>query len=85
MMEFIGWLGGVMLAVCSLPAALSVYRKGNADGMDSTFLHLWAWGEIFTLIYTAHKAPDAMPLLFNYAMNIIGLAIIFRYKIRRRD
>lgn len=79
MIDAVGWLGGTMLAICSLPAAFSVYKKGNAEGLDSAFLHLWAWGEILTLSYVVVKAPE-WPLLFNYGLNIIGLSIIFWFK-----
>jgi uncharacterized protein with PQ loop repeat len=79
MIEIVGWLGGVAFAVSSLPAAFSVYKRGNTEGMDSLFLHLWAWGEILTLSYVLIKAPE-WPLLFNYGVNLIGLSVIFWFK-----
>ena len=81
-MEIIGWIGAILFAACGIPQAWECYRTGNARGLAWGFLILWFFGEIFTVAYILPKWD--LPLLFNYAVNFVVLAIIFRYKIWER-
>jgi uncharacterized protein with PQ loop repeat len=78
-----GWVGGILLAFCGIPQALHCYRKGNAEGIDWVFLMVWLGGELLTIAYVFPKQD--LPLLFNYAMNIVLLLIIVRYKVWPRN
>lgn len=78
-MEFIGWLGGVLLAICGAPLAWDAWKKGRVDdGVNWLFLNLWFWGEVAVLIYVI---PQLLwPLIANYSFNIVLIAIIMYYK-----
>jgi uncharacterized protein with PQ loop repeat len=78
-MEIIGWIGGICLSLCALPQAIKVYREKNADGTSHLMLWLWMFGEILTLIYVLF-AKFSLPLILNYSLNIVFVAVIFYYK-----
>jgi len=78
-MEWLGWLGGVLLALCGLPQSIRSYLDGHSDGISWGLILLWFFGEIFTLLYVIPKGH--LPLIFNYVGNIIFVGIIIRYKI----
>lgn len=80
MMDYIGWIGGILLAFCGLPQAWESYKTKSAAGLTWGFLGLWGIGEIFTIIYIIPKWH--WPLIFNYTANIIFISIIVYYKIR---
>jgi uncharacterized protein with PQ loop repeat len=79
-MEYIGWIGSILLAFCGLPQAVESYKTKNSDGLTWGFLGMWGMGEIFTIIYILPKWH--WPLIFNYTANIIFIAIILYYKIK---
>jgi len=79
MMEFIGWAGSILLAFCGLPQAIESYKTKNSDGLTWGFLIMWGVGELFTIVYIIPKMH--LPLIFNYAANIIFISIIVYYKI----
>jgi uncharacterized protein with PQ loop repeat len=79
MMDFVGYLGSICLAICSLPQCIMSIRQGHSEGISKGFLLLWSLGEVFTLIYILPKAD--IPLLLNYSANIIFLIIIWKYKL----
>lgn len=81
-MEYIGWIGSILLAFCGLPQAIESYRTKNSDGLTWSFLSMWGAGEIMTVIYILPKWH--WPLIFNYTANIIFIAIILYYKIKPR-
>jgi uncharacterized protein with PQ loop repeat len=79
-MEYIGWIGSILLAFCGLPQAIESYKTKNSDGLTWGFLGMWGMGEIFTIIYILPKWH--WPLIFNYTANIIFIAIILYYKLK---
>ena len=80
MMEYIGWIGSILLAFCGLPQAVESYKTKNSDGLTWGFLGMWGMGEIFTIIYILPKWH--WPLIFNYTANIIFISIILYYKLK---
>jgi uncharacterized protein with PQ loop repeat len=80
MMEYIGWIGSILLAFCGLPQAIESWKTKNSDGLTWGFLGMWGMGEIFTIIYIIPKWH--WPLIFNYTANIIFISIILYYKIK---
>ena len=78
MLETIGWLGGIMLAICGLPQAIKSFREKNSHGISWIFLYLWFFGELLTLVYVVPKGY--LPILVNIIANIIFISIIFYYK-----
>lgn len=81
-MEYIGWIGGILLAFCGLPQAWESVKSGHSRGLTWSFLIMWGVGEIFTIIYIIPKWH--WPLIFNYTANIIFISIIAYYKIKPR-
>jgi len=79
MMDLLGWIGGLCLAVCALPQAVKVYKEKNADGTSHAMLWLWMIGEVCTLLYIVF-ANFSYPLFINYSLNIVFVAVIFYYK-----
>lgn len=78
MIEFIGWLGGTLLAACVLPQTLKVYRDQKVEGLSFTMLMFWYVGEICMLIYVFQTSVvlDVLPLILNYGINTLCLTYI---------
>jgi uncharacterized protein with PQ loop repeat len=81
-MEYIGWVGSILLAFCGLPQAIESFKTKNSDGLTWGFLIMWGVGELFTIVYIIPKWH--WPLIFNYTANIIFISIITYYKIKPR-
>lgn len=78
--EILGWLGSICLAICGIPQAWQSYKDKNSDGISWGFILLWAFGEVFALAYVYDKLD--LPLVLNYATNILILGVILYYKIK---
>lgn len=83
MLEIIGWLGSICLAISGLPQAWMSYKDRHSRGISWSFILLWAFGEIFALGYVWDKLD--LPLITNYVTNILVLAVIMYYKINPKD
>lgn len=77
--EFLGWAGSILLAFCALPQAVESWRRGSSIGVTWGLLLMWGIGEVLTFIYVLPKME--IPLLFNYAANMIFLIVIAYFKI----
>jgi uncharacterized protein with PQ loop repeat len=78
-METLGWIGSILLAFCGLPQAIESWQTKNSDGLTWGLLSMWFAGEVFTFIYILPKMD--LPLIFNYAANLIFLSVIIYYKL----
>lgn len=78
-LQLLGWTGGILFALCSVPQVILTYRQGNAHGLSWGFLLMWTFGELFTTIYVWPKQD--WPLLFNYFFNLLCLFVILWYKL----
>lgn len=83
MLEIIGWLGSICLAISGLPQAWMSYKERNSRGISWSFLLLWSFGEIFALAYVWDKLD--LPLITNYVTNLLVLGVILYYKINPGD
>jgi len=81
--EILGWLGSICLAICGIPQAWQSIKDKHSHGISWGFVLLWAFGEIFALAYVYDKLD--LPLLLNYATNILILAVILYYKISPKN
>ena len=81
--EILGWLGSICLAICGIPQAWQSFKDKHSHGISWGFVLLWAFGEIFALAYVYDKLD--LPLLLNYATNILILAVILFYKINPKN
>ena len=77
-MEFIAWVGSILLAVCAVPQAIKSFKEKNADSLSALFLIFWGVGEVLVLIYVTDLRDWA--LMFNYSANVVLIVIIARYK-----
>lgn len=77
--EAIGWIGSTLFALCGLPQAVSSWRHKNSDGLTWTFLLMWLGGEVLTIIYVS-STSGSLPLLVNYYLNAMFLAVIIWFK-----
>lgn len=81
--EILGWLGSICLAICGIPQAWQSIKDKHSHGISWGFVLLWSFGEIFALAYVYDKLD--LPLLLNYATNILILAVILYYKIKPQN
>lgn len=81
--EILGWLGSICLAICGIPQAWQSIKDKHSHGISWGFVLLWAFGEIFALAYVYDKLD--LPLLLNYATNILILAVILYFKINPKN
>lgn len=80
MIELLGYLGGIIFAICALPQSIQSYKEGHSRGVNALFLWLWLFGELITFIYVYLKHGVDIPLFLNYTVNIILILFIIRYK-----
>ena len=81
--EILGWLGSICLAICGIPQAWQSFKDKHSHGISWGFVLLWAFGEVFALAYVYDKLD--LPLLLNYATNILILAVILYYKVKPQN
>ena len=79
MMETIGFMGSVLLAICGVPELVRTI-KDNKCHLGWNFLLLWFGGELFMLIYILPM--NDLPLLLNYIFNTLLLLVMLFYKIK---
>jgi uncharacterized protein with PQ loop repeat len=85
MIEVIGYLGALLLAVCALPQMFMSIRQGHARGISHLFLLSWYIGELLMLAFCVETIGMSGPLFWNYLANIVMLSIIVRYKYFEAD
>lgn len=78
-MEYLGYLSGLLLAICALPQVIKCIKTGNAKGLSKLFIWFWFLGEIGLLIFSINRLGYIGPLLLNYGANILFLLIIMKY------
>jgi len=78
-MELIGYLGAFFLAVCALPEVVRTVKTKKCH-LGHGILCTWFIGEVLTLIYVI--PTGGLPLILNYTINAIMIAIMLYYKYR---
>lgn len=68
MIEQVGMLGGLLLAICGLPELLRSIKRGRCD-IGWGMLFCWTLGEYLMLSYVITVTPT-LPLLVNYGANV---------------
>jgi uncharacterized protein with PQ loop repeat len=76
--DLLGWLGGGMLAICSIPQTIKIIKAGSSKSMSLLFMWLWFWGEVFTLSYIL-IGSFSLPLFVNYSINLTLSIILLKY------
>ena len=78
-METIGYIGGLLLAICGLPETIRTIKDKRCH-LGWPFLFMWFFGELLMSIYTLELWDG--PLLFNYGFNILLVGIMVFYKVK---
>jgi len=79
MIESLGILGSVLLALCGLPMLLKALKDKHVDGVSLGFLWMWFLGEVFVFVYVYFTSMDYI-LLANYGLNVIVIGKIMLIK-----
>lgn len=77
--EIIGYISSLLLAICALPQFIRTLRTGHSKNIDVPMYFIWAFGEIFGIIYVSFKHGMDLPLLLNYSVNLVFLLTILYY------
>jgi uncharacterized protein with PQ loop repeat len=80
----LGWLSGILFAICGLPQAYKTIKTRKADDISLLFLFFCLGGEILGILFvwlSALEISVALPLLFNYVANLIATSLILRFKV----
>jgi uncharacterized protein with PQ loop repeat len=80
-MDTLGWMGGVLLALCAIPEVISSIRSKRCN-LSHGFLWMWYIGEWCILIPVVLQGMAGF-LVFNYALNIALISVLMYYKYRR--
>jgi len=82
-MEFIGWIGSVLLVVCGIPLAYESFKTGKSKAFDTRFgtMFLWMWGvgELLSLAYVVSFEDTKWPLIAMGTINTIMVSIILKF------
>jgi uncharacterized protein with PQ loop repeat len=82
-MIILGWIGSIAFSLCGFPQAWKCHKDGHSNGLSTSFLALWALGEICTLtVVISQRMP--MFMIINYTMNFVFLSVISYYKVKPR-
>ena len=81
MIELIGILGSLSLALCGLPMLIKAVKEQHAKGVSSGFLILWLLGELLLVTYVLMTTADWI-LLLNYGFNVVLVTAIVYYKLK---
>ena len=85
MMTILGWAGSILLALCAIPQAYKSYQERQTSDISASFLWMWFIGEWFAMFYVFFE-KYSLPLLLNYASNIVLIAVImWFYYFPKRD
>lgn len=77
LVELVGWLGAIFLAICSFPQTLRNIKQGTARNLSPLFIWFWFIGEILTLIYVL-VGNFSWPLFFNYGLNLTFSVVLLK-------
>lgn len=82
MIETIGWVSQICLAISAIPQAYDCWKRKSAEGISLGMIVLWMIGEVFGLGYVLTVTYPAIlwPLVLNYTVNTVLVGIICYYK-----
>ncbi len=82
MIDAMGWVGSIMLAVCAVPQAWASYRQGHSDGITKEMLFLWGGGTLLALPLQFDR--EIVQAVVNYNVNLFLIAVIVYFKLYPR-
>ncbi len=82
LIDAIGWIAHLSLALCAAPQTIQAIKTKSSVGINPWFLILWLIGEVFALVYVLMKDSDMIQMT-NYIVNLLFLLPIIFFKIKR--
>lgn len=73
--ELFGWIGTVLLTVCTLPQLWLTWKYKQVQGLSHSMIWLWLFGLISMFIYV-YNTTQQPTLLANYGINIFIVIIL---------
>lgn len=80
MISIIGYMAMACLIVAAIPQAIKAVREGHSKGIAGGYIGLLLAGFILMLTYLWVSKP-VVPVMINYAVNILMMLIIGYYKV----
>jgi len=77
-MNYLGYLGSLLLAFSGLPQAIKSYREGKTGDISHGLLWMWLSGEVLMFLYALPSLD--VPLLLNFGLNTVLVSIITWYR-----
>jgi len=83
-MKILGYIAGILLAICSLPQVYKVIKDGNSNGISIWFLLIWVSGNISMQVYVINTRGWDFPYLISAWFSDICIFIMLKYKLYPR-
>jgi len=80
LIDLIGSIGGICLALSALPQAIKILKEGHANGIASGSIWLWGIGSAALTSYVLVKHSTDLILVINYLFNLSLVLVAFKYK-----
>ena len=80
--EWLGIIGGVCLAISSIPQVIKTIKDGHAEGLATGSIWLWLVGCLAMLFYVIVEHQRDVVLVLNYFISVLFVFVILWYKYR---
>lgn len=80
MIIMLGWIGSVLLMLCSLPQLIKMLQTKNVESISPIFLFSWLLGMIFMLLHVILIGNPSIPIVMNYSVSLfVVISMIVTY------
>jgi uncharacterized protein with PQ loop repeat len=83
-MEFVGWIGSVLMAFCCLPQVIKTSKTKEVNSFSTSMLWMWFFGEYAMLSYLFHngfyKDVWVWPVIASYVLNTVAVTYLLYVK-----
>jgi hypothetical protein len=79
LIDSIGWIGNVALALCGAPLAHESYKQGHSNGISRKFLWLWFCGDASVIVYVPARVGFNGPIIAQAIISLVFLAVVAKY------
>lgn len=81
MIQSLGIIGSLILAIGGLPQLLKILKDGHAEGLSLIMIWCWVFGLGLLTLYIALTSADIV-LLINYGFSFLVAGVILKYKLK---
>jgi MtN3 and saliva related transmembrane protein len=79
MIEAIGFIATIILAVSSLPQVYTTFKEKTTQGLSLTMILMWTIGCLLMLVYV-YLTTKQIPLMINYSfVSVINCVLLIAY------